>query len=229
MELPVRIGVVDSGFAIEQSARVVASAAFVAVEGGVRRVPAKTDMLGHGSQVVEVLLHYLPPVELFVAQVFRERLTSTPAQVAAAIDWLVDSGVQLINLSLGLREPRPVLAAACAHAQGAGVMLCAATPARGGVVYPSGFPGVVRVTGDARCDVMEIAALKAIHADFGANVRPIGGSLTGAGASMACAHLTGVAGRYLAAGGAVVSLVDSLMAQAHYTGMEDPRSRRSDS
>lgn len=223
METPVRIGVVDSGCSAEQTVQVVASAAFVMAEGSVCCVRAETDALGHGSRVVEILLHHAPAVELLMAQVFRERLTCTPAQVAAAIDWLVGAGVLLINLSLGLREPRAVLAAACAHALEAGVVLCAATPARGAVVYPSGFPGVLRVTGDARCEPMEIAMLKAMHADFGANVRPIGGSLTGAGASMACAHLSGLAGRYLAAGGAVSSLGDWLMAQAHYHGVEDPR------
>ncbi|WP_418648009.1 S8 family serine peptidase [Thauera butanivorans] len=218
----IRIGVVDSGHAAAQVPHVAASAAFVLDGGEPRRVPAEPDRLGHGSRVGDGLLHCLPQAELLVAQVFRERLATSAAQVAAAIDWLVDEDARLINLSLGLREPRPVLAAACARALAAGVVLCASAPARGQPVYPAGFPGVLRVTGDARCMVpTEIAALGAAHADYGAHVRPLDGSLDGAGASMACAWLSGMAARHLAAGGSAASLPGWLAAQARYHGVED--------
>ena len=51
---------------------------------GVCRVPATVDALGHGSRVADILLHCTPRAELLVAQVFRERLTTTAAQVAAS-------------------------------------------------------------------------------------------------------------------------------------------------
>lgn len=190
----VRVGLVDSG---APDTAVVASAAFVLDGGVVHRLPASADRLGHGSRVADIVRHCAPAVELLIAQVFVERLATTAAQVAAAIDWLVASRASVINLSLGLREPRPGLEAACRRALAAGVILCAAAPARGGPVYPAAYPGVLRITGDARCTRLEIAALGAAHADFGAHVRPLDGTLDGAGASMACAHLSGHIARFL--------------------------------
>ncbi len=223
MNAPVRIGVVDSGCSVAQTVHVVASAAFVVDDAGVHDAPAAPDALGHGSRIADILLHCAPRAELLVAQVFRDRLTTTAAQVAAAIDWLVAQGAQVINLSLGLREPRPVLALSCARALAAGVVLCAAAPARGAQVYPAGFPGVLRVTGDARCARMEIAALGATHADFGAHVRPLDEVLSGAGASMACAHVSGHAARHLGEGGDPGALRVWLVAQARYHGIEQLR------
>lgn len=217
--MAVRIGLIDSGCSFAQPAQL--SAAFVLDEAGVRQVAAAPDALGHGSRVADILRHCAPQAELLVAQVFRARLTTTAAQVAAAIDWAVANGAQLVNLSLGLREPRPVLAEACARALAAGVVLCAAAPARGQAVYPAAFPGLLRVTGDARCAPAEIAALGAAHADFGACVRPLDGSLAGAGASMACAWLSGLAARHFIAGGGAESLRAWLVAQARHHGVED--------
>lgn len=226
MEPPVRIGVIDSGCAAVHAPQVAASAAFQRVGVEVFQVPAAVDLLNHGSRVADILLHCAPQAELVVAQVFRERLTTTASQVAAAIDWAVAGGARLVNLSLGLREPRPELAEACARALAAGVVLCAAAPARGEPVYPAAFHGVLRVTGDARCAPAELADLGAGHADFGAHVRPLDGGLAGAGASMACAWLSGAVAQYFVAGGDAASLRAWLHAQARHHGVDNPRERQ---
>lgn len=223
--MALRVAVVDSGCSAVHAPRVRAAAAFVIGDGGLDEVPAIEDVLGHGSRVADILLHGAPQAELLVAQVFRERLTTTAAQVAVAIDWAVANGAQLVNLSLGLREPRPALAQACARAVAAGVVLCAAAPARGQAVYPAAFAGVLRVSGDARCAPGELAAIGSAEIDFGAHVRPLGGSLTGAGASMACAWLSGLAAQYLASGGGVETLRDWLEEKACHRGVDDPRRR----
>lgn len=223
--MTVRIAVVDSGCAAAQAPRARAAAALVLDDRVVRQAPVTADALGHGGRVAGILLHCAPQAELLVAQVFRERLTTTAAQVAAAIDWAVANGAQLVNLSLGLREPRPVLAEACARAVAAGTVLCAAAPARGQTVYPAGFPGVLRVTGDARCAPGEIAAIGSAEIDFGAHVRPLDGSLAGAGASMACAWFTGLAARHFVGGGGADALRAWLVEQARYHGVDNPRGR----
>lgn len=221
MSAAVRIGVIDSGCGAAHASNVVAAAAFVVQDGGVRRGGAQPDRLGHGSRIADVLLHFAPQAELVVAQVFGERLVTSALQVAAAIDWAVDNGARILNLSLGLRVPRAVLAEACVRARAAGVLLCAAAPARGAPVYPAAFPGMLRVTGDARCAREEVAALGAAHADFGAHVRPLDGTLVGAGASMACAHVSGLAARHFVAGGDPASLRAWLQARARFHGVED--------
>ena len=197
----VRVGVVDSGPGRGEIARVADSAAFMLDGAGIRIAPANEDVLGHGARVAEIILHCAPTAELLVAQVFQERLATTAVQVAAAIDWLAENGARVINLSLGLREPRRVLEAACRRALEVGVVLCAASPAHGAPVFPSAYAGVLRATGDARCSRLEISALGTANADFGAHVRPMHGTLAGAGASMACAHVAGHVARYLGEGG----------------------------
>lgn len=224
--MALRIAVVDSGCAAVHAPRVRAAAAFVLDETGLAQVPGTTNQLGHGSRVADILLHCAPQAELLVAQVFRERLTTTATQVAAAVNWAVANGARIVNLSLGLREPRPVLAAACARALAAGVVLCAAAPARGQAVYPAAFPGVLRVSGDARCAPGELAAIGTAEVDFGAHVRPLDGSLAGAGASMACAWLSGQAARQLAEGADIDGLRAALVAQAVHHGVDNPRRRR---
>ncbi|WP_446731499.1 subtilisin-like serine protease QhpE, partial [Pseudomonas soli] len=85
------------------------------------------------------------------------------------------------------RQDRPVLRLACAEAVAAGVLLCASSPARGEPVYPASYPGVIRVTGDARCAAGQWSWLDTPQADFGAAV----GAAGVAGASLACAAFTG--------------------------------------
>ncbi len=225
MNAPIRIGIVDSGCSPAQAAFVQAAAAMRIDGDAIRAVPAEPDRLGHGSQVLEIIAGGAPEAEFYLAQVFHERLGTTPGQVAAALDWLVAQRVQLINLSLGLRAPREVLATACRRALDAGVIVCASSAARGEPVYPATFPGVLRMTGDARCAPHEIAALGSEFADYGGHVRPRSGPPAGGGASMGCAHMSAHVARYLTQGGertldAVRRWLDE---QARYRGAERRR------
>lgn len=219
-----RIGIVDSGCPADWMHE-CPSASFVLVDGQALCQAATPDQLGHGSAIGGVIRNLVPHSRLVIAQVFHQRFTTTALQVAAAIDWLVDEGVEVINLSLGLSQDRPVLAAACARAVDAGVIICAASPARGDPVYPSAYPGVFRMTGDARCARDELSWLATRHADFGAHVRPLEGALAGSGASMGCAHLSGHVARLLSAGVTHEprALSEALKAQAHYRGPERRR------
>jgi subtilisin family serine protease len=221
MRRGVRIGIVDSGIAGSVPARVAADASFALNDGELVRAGAEPDRLGHGTAVAEIVAHFVPHAALYVAQVFTDRFSTTPVQVAAAIDWLVGQGAQVVNLSLGLPADRAVLAEACARAVEAGVVLCASSPARGAPVFPASYPGVLRMTGDARCAREEISWLNTAQADFGAHVMPPQGEVR-SGASIGCAHLTGHVGRYFAEGGAAdrEALCEWLIARASYRGPE---------
>jgi hypothetical protein len=132
---------------------------------------------------------------LIDAQVFAERQRTTPDAVAAGLDWLRAEGAKVVNMSLGLRHDRAALRDAVARAVAAGVVLVAAAPARGSTVYPGGYPGVIRVSGDARCAPGEISALGGVPADYGACPHDAAGRH--GGASFATAHLTGLLVRHL--------------------------------
>lgn len=190
----IRVGVVDSGCSEQQA--ISASAAFVLADQQLWLAPAEPDQLGHGTRTIEVIQALAPQAEVLSAQVFQHRLTTTAAQVAAAIDWLVEEGAQVINLSLGLRQDRAVLREACERALKQGVLICASSPARGEPVFPAHYAGVFRMTGDARCGREEISHLDTDYADFGACVLPLDNTRNLSGASLGCAHLSGHLARY---------------------------------
>lgn len=218
MQPELLVGVVDSGHAPHQAALVQAARGFRLSADALLEEAGAEDRLGHGTAVLEALALQPGVLRACVAQVFLDRWQTSPLQVAAALDWLVEQRVAVINLSLGLRYDRPVLREACERALAAGVVLCAASPAQGEAVYPASYPGVLRITGDARCVAGQWSWLGNAQADFGAPVRA--GGL--AGASLACATLSGRIARYLQAhpGRDRAALLDHLRCGAAFRGPE---------
>ncbi|MEN5036063.1 subtilisin-like serine protease QhpE [Pseudomonas sp. TWI929] len=187
MGTDVRIGVIDSGCSPEQASALLDARRFWLEGGHLREGDMLPDQLGHGSAVLAGLQREAGPVPVLVAQVFSAQASTSALQVAAALLWLVEAGATLVNLSLGLQQDRPVLHQACAEALAAGVLLCASSPAQGGPVYPARYPGVIRITGDARCTPGQWSWLGTRQADFGGYV----GEGGRAGASLGCAALSG--------------------------------------
>lgn len=225
------VGIVDSGYGFKGggfiqspptgSERVIAAKAFRYGDDGVEQGAVTEDSLGHGSAILEIIAEQAPQAEFAIAQIFTERLTTTAVQVAAAIDWLVEQKVDVINLSLGLRSDRDALCSACERAVAAGIMVCASTPARGAPVYPAAYPGVFRMTGDARCSKPQISSLKTQYADFGGYVQGRNGVV---GASAGCAQMSGHIARYLfeteGQHGNFVAVDNWLQQQAEFFGAE---------
>jgi hypothetical protein len=216
-----RVGLIDSGVAADNPGRVSASRAFRAgADDAVGAAEASPDQLGHGTALAQILLAAEPGCVLLNAQVFSDRLSCGAAQVAAALDWLVQQGARLVNMSFGLREDRAVLRSACERAQAAGVVLVAASPARGEPVFPASYAGVIRATGDARCTPGQISWLDTVQADFGGHVRAPGSAV--AGASVGCANVSAAALQIIAKNPEVTisALRAGLAARAAYRGPE---------
>ncbi len=216
MSGPVLIGLLDSGVGAELGHAVVAGRSFrLDEEDGSLSGPAGEDRLGHGSALARIIAAAAPAARFVNAQIFVSSFATAPAVVAAGLDWLVTQGVTIVNMSFGMRQDREILRRACDAACEAGLILLAAAPARGAMVYPAGYDGVVKVSGDARCAVEEISTLGGLQADFGAHPRPPvdiagvrdggpGGAGPGSaasgrlgGASFAVAHLCGVLAHHL--------------------------------
>lgn len=220
MRPELRIGVVDSGCSRAQRQQVLVGRRFYLVKEELAEAGLRDDLLGHGTAVIEAIGRRAPTALFCVAQVFDQRGVTSALQIAAAIDWLVAQQVRLINLSLGLRQDRSVLREACALAVARGVLLCASSPAQGEGVFPASYPGVLRLTGDARCGEHEWSWLDSRQADFAACVR---GTHPGqSGASLGCAALSGHIAGYLAEHDGVSNLqvVEWLRDNAHYRGPE---------
>ncbi|MDX1369295.1 S8 family serine peptidase [Pseudomonas sp.] len=214
-----RIGVIDSGHRLEPGAEILVAQRFWLDGETLRQGAVEPDLLGHGTAVIATLTEQAGSLELCVAQVFAGRGSTSPLQIAAAIHWLIDQRVVLINLSLGLRQDRPLLREACAAAIGAGILLCASSPAQGEPVFPASYPGVLRITGDARCAAGQWSWLDSAQADFGAAVRADNGL---AGASVACAALSGQIAAFLRRepGAGRQAVIDYLRQGASFIGPE---------
>ena len=194
MAEPVCVGVVDSGWPLALQDRVLAARSFVTGVGDAQ------DRLGHGTRTLQAIAALAPQARFVVAQVFGDALRTDMATVARAVDWLVDEGATVINLSLGVRQDHAPLRTACERAMACGCLLIASTPARGEPVFPATYPGAIRAMGDARCAPGQHSALLLPHADFGACVLPPDGDRAHAGASLGCAHLSGRVAALLATG-----------------------------
>ena len=73
--------------------------------------------------------------------------SGSTASVAAGVDWAVDHGAQIVNLSLGGTQSDPLLADAVAYAESRGVLVVAAAGNgdTSAPEYPADYPGVVSV------------------------------------------------------------------------------------
>lgn len=214
-----RIGLVDSGHAPTQAPLIRAGRRFWLDGEALREGPLTADGLGHGAAVIASLTTEAGDAELHLAQVFDGRGQTSALQLAAAIHWLIEQDVALINLSLGLRQDRPLLRQACAAASDAGILLCASSPAQGAAVFPAAYPQVLRITGDARCAPGQWSWLGTRQADFGAHVAAHNGV---AGASVACAALAGTLAAHLARQPGISrdALLQALRQGAAYHGPE---------
>jgi len=213
-----RIGIVDSGISQALQCRVLDAQYF-----GLETLGAEPadDQLAHGSVLAQLIMEQCPQAELLVAQIFRDSRQAAVRYAVEAIDWLVDSGAQLINMSFGLQLASPALQQACQRARQAGVLLLASAPARGQPTYPAAFAECLAVSGDARCTVDEISWLNLPHVDVGGNplIRP-GAPEQGGGSSFVCARIAGMAAALLAEGYPADAIAGQLRQRARYIGPE---------
>lgn len=231
--MSIAVGIIDGGFAAAGMTSAAPAASFMHhPDGSVQRVAAEGRPLPHGEAVAALVRAAAPVARLIDARVASHRHAPTPALVASAIAWCVEEGARVINLSLGLIEDRKVLREACADALARGVVLVAAAPARGTLVYPAAYAGVLSVCGDARCAPAQWSSLAGeTSGGAGWGCCPAGAGRTPGGASMASARFAGIVARFLAdfPSAGPSGLVDYLAARAAWQGREHKRIAETDS
>lgn len=147
----VRVAIVDSG--IEDGHPLVG-----AVQGGVVIEPdgptgvrviegAHEDLYGHGTACAGVIRSLAPECELYSVRVLGERLTGRGSVFAAGVQWAIDAGMDVVNISMSTRR-RDMYAAfhrIADRAYFAGTtVVCAINNVRA-ASYPSEFASVVSV------------------------------------------------------------------------------------
>jgi len=152
MNRGVRIAVIDSGVHADHP-HVNGVAGGVAITPDGREENNFVDRLGHGTAVTAVIREKAPDAAIFAVKIFHDSLATRIQPLLRAIDWSVENGMHLINLSLGTsnQEHEPVLLAAVESARAKGILLVAAFEDSGVRWLPGALPDAVPVTLDWGC------------------------------------------------------------------------------
>ena len=110
------------------------------------------DTLGHGTAVAAAIHEKAPDAALLAVKVFGDRLTTSAAVLAHAIDYAVRRGARIVNLSLGTEGDHPELRDAVRRAAAQGARVVSALEKDRRPCYPGAFrDDVVAVLAVADC------------------------------------------------------------------------------
>jgi subtilisin family serine protease len=141
-----KIAVIDSGVNLRHPHITAAtrgvSIGFTGTDGDLT-----DDKFGHGTAVTAAIQEKAPGAEYYALKVFGDSLRTTTPRVIEAIEWSVDQGMDLVNLSLGTPnlEYWDAMQSLVTRAAAAGVVLIAARTAGQDVVLPGILEGVIGV------------------------------------------------------------------------------------
>ncbi len=208
----VRVAVVDSGVEAghPRVAGVTSAVAFEldasAERGYAAHAGPHEDLVGHGTACAAIIRSLAPEVELHSVRVLGANLKGRGALLHAGVEWSLEHGMQVVNLSLSSKSDTMFapLHDLADRAYFAGTVLVCAANNLPGPTYPSQFASVVSVA--ARSGEAEDALSYNAHppVEFGARGIDVdvawlgGGSLTATGNSFAAPHVTGMIAQMLA-------------------------------
>lgn len=107
------------------------------------------DRLGHGTAAAGIIRLRAPEAHLYAVKIFEARLTAKIETVVAALEWAIDEGTKVVNLSLGTDNAvhRPLLEQVCQKAADQGIIIVASgEEAR--LHYPAALSMVIGVAMD---------------------------------------------------------------------------------
>ncbi len=204
----VKVAVVDSGVQGDHAA-VGGVDGYVAFEldpdseTGVRAVEgAHDDLVGHGTACAGIIRALAPDVELYSVRVLGENLKGKGALFLAGIEWAVEHGMDVVNMSLSSKSETmfaPLHDVSDEAYFGNTVLVCAANNTAG-PTYPSQFASVVSVAAMAGDDPYSLAynphppvEFAAIGIDLQVPWTGESGSIEATGNSFAAPHVAGLA------------------------------------
>jgi thermitase len=128
---------------------------------------------GHGSNVAGIIRQVAPRATILPLRVLGPDGTGSVADLVAAIQWAVDKGANIINLSLGSESFSSSVSAALLNASYKGVFVVASTGNTGDerVTYPASY-ATLPFSGWLRLSVTSVDAkdIKSSFATYGYNV-----------------------------------------------------------
>jgi subtilisin family serine protease len=108
------------------------------------------DQLGHGTAVTAAIQEKAPEAEYFILKLFGSSLRTTTRRLLQAIEWTIENGIHVVNLSLGSTnlDYRAEWQSLVRRADAAGVILVSARSAAHGALLPGTLDGVIGVDVD---------------------------------------------------------------------------------
>ncbi|MDQ3870304.1 MAG: S8 family serine peptidase [Chloroflexota bacterium] len=201
----VTVAIVDSGLEAEHPAllgRVIESVAVELVDGEPKVVPDDSgDLFGHGTACGGIILALAPDANLVSVRVLGPDLRGKGAVFAAGLEWAVERGAQVANLSLSSKSEAlyGTFHQLVDEAYFRNVALVSAANNVPGLSYPSLFSSVFSVAAHAEPDPWRFYYNPSPPVEFGAwgvDV-PIAwkdrGTTVATGNSFAAPHIAGLA------------------------------------
>lgn len=148
----VRIAIIDSGVHSGHPHVGSVERAVAFDDAGLMHEDA-VDRLGHGTVVAAAIHEKAPEASLLIIKVFDRQLAATGTALVAGMEWAIDAGAHVINLSLGSTNEshRDRFAVAVERARAAGCSIVAAAPTPEHYWLPGGLSGVIGVELDWTC------------------------------------------------------------------------------
>lgn len=146
----IRVAVLDSGWdRTIDDPRVLPGVGFVDPDDdfALARNDDDHDVLGHGTACADVILGVAPDARIIPVKVFGNTLETSPGTLQTALSWAMESGVQVINVSLGTRLEDWLhrLYHTCEMARRQGIIIVAAGHNANDWSYPAIFENVIGV------------------------------------------------------------------------------------
>jgi subtilisin len=158
------------------------------------------DLVGHGTACAAIIRSIAPEVEIYSVRVLGANLKGRGALLHAGIEWSVERGMQVANLSLSSKAESmfaPLHEVADSAYFSGTVLVCAANNLPG-PTYPSQYSSVVSVAARPGADALALAYNPHPPVEFGARGIDVDvawtgrGSITATGNSFAAPHVSGM-------------------------------------
>jgi len=151
----IKVAVLDTGIALEHPDL---QPAILKVKDFTRSPSAAYDAQGHGTHVSGIIaarrnakgiVGVAPQSKIIAAKVLNDEGAGTPQDIVAGIHWAIESGADILSMSLGSPEPDEEIHLALLLAISKGIFVITAAGNEGPdldtVGYPAGFPEIVAV------------------------------------------------------------------------------------
>lgn len=163
------------------------------------------DLFGHGTACAGIIRRVAPEARLHSVRVLGDRLTGKGLVFAAGIEWAIEHGIRVVNLSLstGREDYFAVFHELADEAYFKGVMLVCAVNNVPAPSYPSQYASVFSVAAHDRTDPFGFDYNPAPPVEFGAPGIDVtvawnhGATIVSTGNSFAAPHIAGLVARTL--------------------------------